>query len=85
MIVGHNPPMSEIASLLVTTGFGHCSIQLRTGTAAAVVDLPELTKPATGRLVDLLRLDSLSQCKKKPPTREGRWSWVIRVEFVAET
>ena len=56
VIVGHNPPMSEIASLLVY-GFGHCSIQLRTGTAA-VVDLPELTKPATGRLIDLLRLDS---------------------------
>ena len=55
IFVGHNPPMSELASLLVS-GFGHCTVQLRTGTAA-VVDLPELASPGTGRLIDILRLD----------------------------
>jgi len=55
IVVGHNPPMSELASLLVS-GAGRCTVQLRTGTAA-VVDLPELASPGTGRLIDLLRLN----------------------------
>lgn len=56
IVVGHNPPMSELASLLVS-GFGGYGVQLKTGTAA-VVELPELTAPGTGRLIELLRLDS---------------------------
>jgi phosphohistidine phosphatase len=55
IFVGHNPPMSELTSLLVS-GFGHCSVELRTG-AAAIVDLPELAKAGSGRLLDILRLD----------------------------
>lgn len=54
LLVGHNPMMSLLASLL-TTGVGYCDTQLRTG-SAALIEIDELV-PGSGTLRDLIRMD----------------------------
>ena len=54
VLVGHNPMVSLLASLL-TNGVGHCNIQLRTG-SAALIEIGDLV-PGAGTLRELLRMD----------------------------
>lgn len=54
VLVGHNPMVSLLASLL-TTGVGYCDVQLRTG-SAALIEISEFV-PGAGTLRDLLRMD----------------------------
>lgn len=53
VLVGHNPMVSQLASLL-THGVGFCELQLRTG-SAAMIELTELV-PGAATLRDVLRL-----------------------------
>jgi len=54
-MVGHNPTLSVIVSLL-TEGIGRGSIELRTGQAAEI-ELPRAVEPGAGTLRRLIRLE----------------------------
>lgn len=50
-LVGHNPQLSSLASVL-----GDTAVSLRTG-QAALLDLPGAIEPGAGELLELLRLE----------------------------
>lgn len=55
VIVGHNPTVSELATIL-THGLGCCSLGLKTG-SAAIVELKGQPAPGIASLCDVIRLD----------------------------
>ncbi len=55
VLVGHNPTVSELASIL-TRGMGYCSVGLRTG-SAAMIELKGEPMPGVASLQDVIRSD----------------------------
>ncbi len=53
VLIGHNPTMSELASIL-TRGMGYCSVGLKTG-SAALLELKGAPAPGLASLEDVIR------------------------------